>query len=528
MDKVTQLKLKFPQFSGDMWVDVVIVGAGISGLTAALLLKQQGLTVALLEKSTVGTGESGHTTAHITEVIDTRYKTLISKFGETGARKAAQSSRDAIECIQSWIKKYRINCAFQRVPAFIYSENPDEADDLKQEMEAMRRAGVEAEMATGLPPELRARTAIKVSEQAQFQPYKYFVALSRLVDGDGCHVFENTTVTEIQDGRPCEITTEHGRLRCGNVIVTAHTPFNNRVFLHTKISNYRTYAIAARLADEKPLQGLFWDTMNPYHYIRSQTLTPDEGGGEVLIVGGEDHKVGTSEDTEECFQRLEAFTRERFNVGDFKWRWSGQILEPADGLPYIGLNSLSEHVYVATGYTGNGMTFGTFAGMLLSDLVLGHPNKCTDLYDATRIKPIAAAYEFVSHNLDVAKQYVGDWLSRGEVDSVQEIAPEHGKLVTVNGRKVAVYRDDAGGIHALSPVCPHLGCQVHWNSAEKSWDCPCHGSRFTCKGEVVNGPAVDNLQPVDLEKLAQGEKDADAPIPEAPVKTPESARGSDV
>jgi len=460
----------------------------------------------LLEKSTIGTGESGHTTAHITEVIDTGYKALISKFGETGARKAAQSSRDAIKRIHSWVKQYRIDCAFQQVPAYVYSEDAGEADGLREEMESMRKAGVEAEIANDVPPEFRAKAAIKVPEQAQFQPYKYFIALSRLIAGDGCHIFENTKVTDVHDGRPCEVITEHGRLRCGNVIVTTHTPFNNRVFLHTKLANYRTYAIAARWPDGRPLNGLYWDTADPYHYIRSQTLTEEQGGGEVIIVGGEDHKVGTKENTEECFEKLETFTRERFGIEKFEWCWSGQILEPVDGLPFIGLNSLSEHVYVATGYTGNGMTFGTFAGILLSDLVLGRENNFTDLYDATRIKPFAGAYEFVSQNLDVAKHYISDWLSRGEVDSLQEIPAGHGNLVTVNGTKVAMYRDDAGELHAFSPVCTHLGCQVHWNSAEKSWDCPCHGSRFTCKGEVANGPATTGLQPINLDKLRKGEK----------------------
>jgi glycine/D-amino acid oxidase-like deaminating enzyme/nitrite reductase/ring-hydroxylating ferredoxin subunit len=492
----TTPETKYPSFSGDLWVDVAIVGGGISGLTAAMLLRKNGLSVAIVEKSTIATGESGYTTAHLTEVIDTRYHKLISHFGESGARMAALSSRAAIDRIESLCEQHKIDCGFERLPGYLYTEHRDEIDELRKETEAMRKVSVNAEMLDDLPEAFRSIGAIRIENQAQFHPRKYMLGLARLIPHDGSHIFENSKVTEIHDGRPCEVVTERGRIRCGNVLVLTNTPINNRVFLHTKLAAYRTYAIGAMLKEPLPARGLFWDTADPYHYIRTHRM---DDGKEMLIVGGEDHKTGTRQNTDECYERLESYLRDRFDAGETQYRWSGQIMEPVDGLPFMGLNSLCEHVYVATGYTGNGMTFGTLAGMILSDLILGRTNPWADLYDATRIKPLAGAAEFISENKDFPAYFVADRLSKGDVEFLSDIQPGEGKLVSLDGKKAAVYRDDKGHVHALNPVCPHLGCHVHWNSAEKSWDCPCHGSRFSCKGEVANGPAVENLKAIEIE-----------------------------
>jgi nitrite reductase/ring-hydroxylating ferredoxin subunit len=276
--------------------------------------------------------------------------------------------------------------------------------------------------------------------------------------------------------------------------VAAHVPISNRVLLHTKLAAYRSYAIAARIASGSAPRGLFWDTEDPYHYTRVQNV----GRGTYLIVGGEDHKTGTAEETGECYVRLDEYTRARFPIERIGYRWSGQVIEPVDGLPYIGRNAMSSHLHVATGYSGNGMTFSTLAGMILSDQILGRENKYTDLYSATRITPVASAVDYVTENVDFPKYLVLDRLTRADVEegTSESVRPGEGGIFTVNGKKAAICRDREGRLHQLSPVCTHLGCDVRWNDAEATWDCPCHGSRFGPDGRVINGPAT-----VDLSRL---------------------------
>lgn len=472
---------------GDITVDVAIVGAGITGITAAALLEREGKSVALVDKAHVGSGETGHTTAHLTEALDGRYTDLISKFGEEGARLAAESTRTAIDHIASVVRQHRISCGFRRVPGYFYSESPEERERLDEEGQAARRAGLRAELTSEVPLPFRVPWAVRFPDQAEFHPQQYLRALAGTLRNS--RVFEGTQVIDVEDGEPCYLRTNTGTVTARDVIVAANVPINNRVFLHTKIAAYRSYVVAAPISEA--LAGLFWDTDDPYHYTRSQ----EAEGRTFLIVGGEDHKVGLERDTEEAYQRLEEFVRTRFPVRSLAYRWSGQIIEPVDGLPFIGLNSLSHHVYVATGYSGNGITFGTLAGMILADVIAGRENTYADLYDATRVKLLASAKEYISENVDFPKHLVADRLTNLNVETtaLAEVARNEGKIVALDGEKYAVYRDSHGKVCALSPVCPHLGCDVRWNTAEKSWDCPCHGSRFSAEGKVVNGPAVTDL-----------------------------------
>jgi nitrite reductase/ring-hydroxylating ferredoxin subunit len=288
------------------------------------------------------------------------------------------------------------------------------------------------------------------------------------------------------------VVTPGGSVRARDVIVAAHVPVSNRLLLHTKIAAYRSYAIAMEVPNE--LDGLFWDTEDPYHYVRTERID----GHVFLVVGGEDHKTGQETDTEEPYRRLEAYARQRFGVlRPIAHRWSGQIVEPVDGLPFIGRNSFSSSVYVATGFSGNGMTFGTLAGMILSDLVLGLTNRYADLYDATRLPPLASMPTYVRENADFIRYLASDRIGRGDagVDTTATLAPGQGRIMVVEGERVAAYRDARGVVHLLSPVCPHLFCDVRWNAAESSWDCPCHGSRFSGEGKLLNGPAVSDLAP---------------------------------
>ncbi|ADO70132.1 FAD-dependent oxidoreductase [Stigmatella aurantiaca] len=478
---------RFPLLQGDLTVDVVIAGGGITGLTTALLLKRAGKKVAVLEMHRLLSGQTGQTTAHLTELLDTPYATLRSDFGERGARMAAASSRAAIEQIATLVKELGIDCGFQRVPLYRYAETHLQLQELEKEVAAAQEAGLMVRFTQETPLPFPVKGALRLEDQAQFHPREYLLALAEQIEGDGCFLFEETRVVEVQDGTPCRVITDRGTVTAGEVVEATNSPLN-RVFMQTKIYPYRTYAVAGPL--EGPLEpGLYYDSQDPYHYIRTQRVQ----GVNYLIVGGEDHKVGTEENTQQRFDALEAYALRRFPVSTLTHRWSGQVIEPADGLAYIGRNSASKHTWVATGLSGTGLTWGTLAGMILSDLLLGRQNPYAALYDATRVKVRAGAKDFIQENAEVAFRFVADRLSRPDGCTLSEVAPGEGKILEVAGQKIAVYREEGGACHAVSPVCTHLGCHVHWNNAERSWDCPCHGARFSPTGQVLNGPAVKDL-----------------------------------
>ena len=485
----------FAPLDRNLDVDVAIVGGGISGLTAALILSRAGKRVALLERDTIGSGETGNTTSHLTEAVDGRYQTLIRDYGERGAGLVAQSSRDAIDWIESVVNEAGIDCGFLRVPGYLYTEREKDMAWLADELDAARRAGCAVEWTDQVPLPFQTHGGVRWDRQAQLHATAYLDGLLKEAISQGLQLYENTRVVGVHEDAPCRIETDRGTVRAGDVFVAANVPVNNRVLLHTKIAAYRSYAIAAAAPSGLP-SGLFWDTDDPYHYTR----THDIDGQTYLIVGGEDHRTGKKIDTGECYERLVAYATERFRILNSEFRWSGQIIEPVDGLPFIGRNAVAQRVFVATGYSGNGMTFGTLAGMIVSDLIVGRANPYADLYDATRIKPIAAAVDYFKENVGFAAHLVTDRLTslNAEDRPVQSLRPGEGGVFNSDEGKIAVCRDKQGAVHACSAVCTHLGCDVAWNASEQTWDCPCHGSRFACDGTVMNGPAVSDLRRVPV------------------------------
>lgn len=478
-------------------VDVAVVGGGITGVTAALLLKKAGLRVALLEARRIGSGETNKTTAHLTEVLDLRFQRLIRRFGVDGARLAVRGQQAAIARIRAFVEELAIDCALQAQDGYLFAETDAEARELEEEEEAAHKCQLAPALVTATPLPFSVTRALRFAGQAQLHPRAYLQALVNAIPGDGSHVFETTHVEEITDGEPCRVTTNRGVVAARDVVVASGVPIANRYLVHPKLAAYRSYVVAVAAPRHAPA-GLFWDMKDPYHYIRSHEV----GGVRHLIVGGEDHKVGESDDTTAAFARLEEYVERRFGQAPAPTdaRWSGQIIEPADGLPYVGRNALSKHVFIATGYAGNGITGGTLAAMILADEIRKVANPWAELLDATRVKPLAAAAAVLSENASFPKHLVQDRLvTLGRKRQVSNIPPGHGEVLEVEGQPLAVYRDGEGHLTALSPVCPHLGCHVRWNVAETTWDCPCHGSRFAPTGAVLNGPAT---RPLESKKIS--------------------------
>jgi glycine/D-amino acid oxidase-like deaminating enzyme/nitrite reductase/ring-hydroxylating ferredoxin subunit len=473
-----------------------VIGAGIAGLTTAYMLSNSA-EVIVLEDGSVGGGETGRTTAHLTYALDDRYFHLAKVRGKDVARLAAQSHMEAISRIESIINSEGIDCDFERLDGYLFLPPGRSQRTLKRELEAAHKAGLaEVELVDRSPlTSFDTGPCLRFPRQAQFHPMKY---LSGLVDGirrNNGRLFTEAHVSDVKGGNPTRVDTQGGKVvRARAVIVATNTPITDVVSIHTKQFPYRTYAIGATVPADSVPHALYWDTLDPYHYIRMQ-------GSDTIIIGGEDHKTGQDDEPKKRFRSLERWARKRFPIEEVKFRWSGQILETMDGLAFIGKDpSGLENVYIATGDSGMGMTHGTIAGMLLSDLVNGRSNPWADVYDPNR-KAVRGFADFVRENLNVAGQYT-DWVTGGDVNSVEEIPSGHGAVIRDGASKVAVYREETGKLHTMSATCTHLGCIVNWNDVEKTWDCPCHGSRFDSVGRVVNGPATRDLSSVDLRKTA--------------------------
>lgn len=475
--------------------DICIIGAGIAGLTTAYLLAKEGRSVVVLDDGLSGGGMTGRTTAHLTNAFDDRYVEIEKLHGEDGARLTAESHTAAIEKISEIITAENIDCDFEWVDGFLFCAPEHSVDLLDDELAASHRAGLKGVEKVARAPVKSFNTgpALRFPQQAQFHPLKYLDGVVKAImrdKGSASRVFSQTHATKIEGGSQATVETSHGPVVKSEVVVVAtNTPVNDRVAIHTKQAPYVTYVIGVRVPKDSVTRALYWDTGDPYHYLRLQR----EDDYDVLIVGGEDHKTGQENDGSERFAHLERWTRERFPQSlDVKYRWSGQVMEPVDGLAFIGRNPLDDdNVYIATGDSGQGMTHGTIAGMLLSDLIQGRKNPWEDLYSPSRIR-LKSLPEYASENINVAGQYA-DYVTAGDIKSESELRPGEGAIMRDGVSKIAVHRDENGTVHKLSAVCPHLGCIVAWNSTEQTWDCPCHGSRFSAEGRVYQGPANSDL-----------------------------------
>jgi glycine/D-amino acid oxidase-like deaminating enzyme/nitrite reductase/ring-hydroxylating ferredoxin subunit len=482
---------EFPPLTQDVVVDVAIVGGGIAGLTAAMLLKRAGKTVAVLESRKIVTGASGHTTAKVTSLHQLIYADLLHHLGVEKARVYAESNQAALEQVAKFVEQEQIDCDFSRRSAYTFTEAESGLKKIEAEVDAALKLGLPASFVqeTSLPFAIAG--AIRFDHQAQFHPRKYLLHLAQCIQGDGSAVFEETRVLKVdEDATACHVITDSHTVMAQDVVITTHLPILDSGLFFAKTYPKRSYIVGARIDPDRAPEGMFIGSGQGYFSIRT---TPDRDGL-MLLIGGGGHKVGEVTHNEAQYQKIEDFARSRFGLDTFDYRWSTQDMVSFDQLPYIGkLTPFSHRVSVATGFSLWGMTNGTLSGMLLSDAILGIDNPWANLYDATRATPFMTP-DGVKQTVSVGMHWVSDRLKGLSASSLSEVGIGKGQLLTLEKEKLAVYRDQQGAVHAVSAVCPHLGCIVAWNSAEKSWDCPCHGSRFDCDGKVLDGPSVKDLK----------------------------------
>lgn len=486
----TSQPLEFPPLDRDTQTDVCIVGAGIAGLSTAYFLVRSGRRVIVLDHGPVGYGETARTTAHLSNALDDRYYELERYFGANGARAAAHSHSVAIDHIETITSRESIDCGFTRLDGYLFLPPGESISELERELDSAHRAGLgEVALVPSAPvSSFNTGPCLRFPRQGQFHPLKYLAGLARAVVKAGGRICTGTHVDSIDGGRSASIHTAAGlTVAAGAVVVATNSPIHDNLQIHFKQSPYRTYVIAAPVPPGSVPQILLWDTPDPYHYVRLDSSS----GQDMLIFGGEDHRTGEEDDGEERFSKLEEWARARFPISEVKYQWSGQVMEPSDGMALIGRDRLGpENLFFATGDSGQGMTHGTIAGMLLTDLILGRQNPWSCIYDPSRF-PVQST-EFYQENADVLWHYF-EWLTSGDVGDNTAIEPGEGAIIRRGLSKIAGYRDDNGQLHEFSAICPHLGCVVAWNSTEHIWDCPCHGSHFDRYGHVLNGPARSDL-----------------------------------
>lgn len=487
----------YPTLAGRVEVDVAIVGAGIVGITTAWILKRAGFTVALIEARRAAAQVTGGTTAKVTSLHGDIYGRLLAKYGEPTARVYGASNQAALEWIATTVASEKIDCEFERKDAWLYTEHENQAGRLSKETAIAQQLGLPAEFVESVSLPFTTAGAMRFANQAQFHPVKYLHALLAAIPGDGSHVFENSRVVEV-DEKNILLQTSGGRVRASNVVIATNLPFLNRGGYFATTAPYGDAVLAARLnfaAHGAHLNGMFISLDEPSRTVRSAEQ------GKLLIFSGETYKTGQA-DTLDCMSALEDWARAHFPIEQVEYRWTNEDFESADSLPFIGNSTgATPSIWVATGFSGWGMTTGTVAAQLLADRIRKIPNPWTDVYDSRRWHPMAAAPKFIKENLNVAGEWLRDHLLPGELRPAEQLARGEATVLQSGAGKVAAHRDDAGQLHLVSASCTHMHCIVSWNGVDRTWDCPCHGSRFSVDGEIICGPALANLNKIQRDRM---------------------------
>lgn len=484
---------RFASLNEDKEVDVAIVGGGITGITTAYLLAQAGVQVAVLESMEVGGGTTAGSTGNLYTMVDNRLHHIQAKFDEGTARTVAESRAAAVDLIEQLSREHHIDCSFKRQPWVLYSETGKEKETIQKTKMTLQDFGLEVEELQSLPLPFPIDSAIKVENQAQFNPAAFVSGLAQNIDKDRCRIYENTPVHHIEKGAPHILHTPNGKVRASKIILATHSP-KGVYGLHTAIFPHREYALAVKLKSGEYPEGIFWSTDSKTHPSLRSYETAE---GKFLITVGYHHKVGQEEPNKDYFGDLEKNLRRNYDVEEVVYRWSAQHYKPADGLPYIG-ESTDDNIFVATGFSTDGLTYGVVSAMIFRDLLAGTENKWADTYKAKRFTPLKSAKPFIKENLNVLKEYLKDVPGNADAKMFSDVKKGEGKIVEMKNEKWAVHRTQEGTLCAASAVCTHMDCIVNWNNEEKTWDCPCHGSRFKPTGEVIEGPA---LSPLDKRQI---------------------------
>jgi len=495
-----QKSATLPQFdaiSRDVEVDVVVIGAGLTGITAAYLLKKAGAKVALLDRERCAQGDTARTTAHLTYVTDTRLGELVRTFGRDGARAFWEAGAAAIDQIYSLAKSRAPDCDFRWVPGFQFASLDDEAQSekasLEKDAELAKEFGFSSKFVERIP--WADRCGIRFENQAKFHPLKYLAPLLAAIPGDGSYVFENSEATDFEDD-PLVVTARGFKIRCQYLMIATHTPLLGKTGLvkgtlfQSKLALYTSYVLGATLPHGLVPEGLYWDTTDPYFYLRIDARE----GEDYAIFGGEDTKTGQAADTNAKFESLKSRLEKLFPQAKIQDRWQGQVIETNDGLPFIGESAGNQ--FVATGFCGNGFTLGPLSAIIARDRYLGRKNPWYELFAVNRKKFHGGTWHYIRENLDYPYYLLRDRLGHADGDSLDELEKGEGKILKLDGKKTAVHRDANGNLTCLSPICTHMGCIVRWNKTDQTWDCPCHGSRFYPDGRVFSGPAESGLEKI--------------------------------
>lgn len=489
---------EFPSLEENLDVDVVIVGGGITGITSAYLLVNEGLKVAVLEAGIVLNGTTGHTTAKITSQHDLIYDEFIRNIGRSNARLYYEANKEALDFIKETVEKHDIDCDFSNQDAYLFATTEKYAKKVEKEAVAYEKLGIAGGLVDTIPFDIDIQNALVMKGQAQFHPTKYLVHLIQLIKDKGGLIFEHTVAVNIETGdHPTVLTREGPSVTAKHVLVCSHFPFYEGLGLYsTRMYADRSYALAVKTKKKFP-GGIYISADEPNRSLRAVEVN----GEELVLIVGESHKTGQGVETMEHYKALETFGEEVFGLEEIVYRWSAQDLITLDKLPYIGeITPGQPNILIATGYRKWGMSNGTAAALLFRDMIVGNENTFQKLYAPSRFYAHPSLKNFLVENANVVGQLI-----KGKLDSPRT-SPEsldkgEGAVITMDGHRKGAYRDDEGQLHIVDTTCTHIGCEVEWNNGDRTWDCPCHGSRFSHTGEVIEGPAEKPLQKYDYKMI---------------------------
>jgi glycine/D-amino acid oxidase-like deaminating enzyme/nitrite reductase/ring-hydroxylating ferredoxin subunit len=481
----------------DTLFDAIIVGGGITGVTTAYELQKQGKKCLLIEAKNLCFGTSGGTTAHVNNFFDTTYGQAASNFGKNGAKNLSKAAGDALRMYARNIKGLDIQCDFSYMDGIVYAQDDKQVKELDDMYKAARDVDVAVDYVDEIPIHDSFKRAISFKNQGQLHPVKYVYALARAFQKAGGTILENCFYNMVSQKQVLEVETSLGTFRSEKLIYATHIPPGVNL-LHLRCAPYRSYVMAIELEDDQYPLSAVYDMMDPYHYYRTQ----ETGNQKFLIAGGEDHKTGHEENTELPFEKLEQYLQNIFKIRKIKYRWSSQYFEPADGLAYIGhLPGASDHIFVATGFGGNGITYSHIAASILTSKIVQNIDLYDGLFSPGRIKPVAGFSNFVKENADVVSSLITDPFKISGTATFADIKNNSADTVKYEHHSLAVYKNRDGELFCLRPACTHLKCTVKWNQTERSWDCPCHGARYSINGEVITGPSTRSLEKIEINEL---------------------------